>query len=118
MGKKRGNYFWYGYGAVYVFENPRTGMRYVNIFKVFDRYRTKAGLKDVRFHDLRHTLGTRLAEAGTSPWLIQMILGHADVKTTQRYVHPDKKSALESVENLCGNDESCHATVTSLFTAQ
>lgn len=38
------------------------------------------------WHDLRHCCATKLARAGVSPYHIQAILGHGDLKTTQRYV--------------------------------
>ena len=41
----------------------------------------------MRFHDLRHTFGTRLAASGESMRTIQEFLGHADSKTTQIYTH-------------------------------
>jgi integrase-like protein len=41
----------------------------------------------VRFHDLRHTFGMRLAASGESMRTIQEFLGHADSKTTQIYTH-------------------------------
>ena len=46
-----------------------------------------AGVRPVRFHDLRHTFGTRLAATGQLIRSIQEFLGHADVKTTQIYMH-------------------------------
>jgi integrase len=52
----------------------------------------KAALKDAkidnfRFHDLRHTAGTRLAEAGADAFTIKDILGHASIQTSAIYVH-------------------------------
>ena len=41
----------------------------------------------IRFHDLRHTFGTRLAATGVPLRTIQEFMGHADMKTTQIYVH-------------------------------
>ncbi len=102
-------------GERYVFVNKRTGKPYTNIFKTFDRYRTKAGLKQIRFHDLRHTFLTRLVESGADIGIVQLIAGHSDLKITQRYIHPSKQSALKSVENLLDNPDSCHATVTNCF---
>jgi integrase len=46
-----------------------------------------AGVRPVRFHDLRHTFGTRLAGSGESMRTIQEFLWHADIKTTQIYTH-------------------------------
>jgi integrase len=46
-----------------------------------------AGVREVRFHDLRHTFATRLAASGQPLRTIQEFLGHADSKTTQIYAH-------------------------------
>ena len=51
--------------------------------------RNAAGLADPqpRFHDLRHTYGTRLADAGVPRKEIAIVMGHADERTTARYMH-------------------------------
>lgn len=46
-----------------------------------------------RFHDLRHTCGTRLAAKGTARYQIAEILGHADESTTGRYIHAGEDGA-------------------------
>jgi integrase len=46
-----------------------------------------AGVRAVRFHDLRHTFATRLAGSGQPLRSIQEFVGHADLKTTQIYAH-------------------------------
>jgi integrase len=54
-----------------------------------------AGLRELRFHDLRHTFGTRMiAEADIRR--VQEWMGHADVQTTMRYLHyaPRAEDAL------------------------
>lgn len=84
----------------YVFENSRTQRAYKNIHKAYNLARAKAGLGDVRFHDLRHTFATRLVESGADIGLVQLILGHGSLQITQRYVHPSKVSALQAVEGL------------------
>lgn len=61
----------------------------------------KAGLRNIRFHDLRHTFASHLAEKGASMRSIQLLLGHADIKTTMRYAHLSP-SAFESAINLLG----------------
>lgn len=53
----------------------------------FKRALRAAGLRDLRFHDLRHTFGTRCAAAGIDLWRVQHWLGHADMATTQVYAH-------------------------------
>jgi integrase len=44
-----------------------------------------AGLRRVRFHDLRHTFGTRMAAAGVPMRTLQEWMGHRDFKTTLIY---------------------------------
>lgn len=63
------------------------------------RHRAAAcGLKGFRFHFLRHTFGTRLGEAGASPYAIARLMGHASVKTSMVYVHPEPESLRKAVE--------------------
>ena len=47
----------------YVFKNPDTGQPYKDIKRSFNTTLKAAGIKNFRFHDLRHTVGTRLAKA-------------------------------------------------------
>lgn len=49
-----------------------------------------------RIYDLRHTYGTRAIEAGTDPLTLAKLMGHADLKTTQRYVHLSKRHLEEA----------------------
>jgi integrase len=44
-----------------------------------------------RIYDLRHTYGTRAVESGTDPLTLMRLMGHADLKTTLRYVHLSKR---------------------------
>jgi integrase len=46
-----------------------------------------AGVREITFHELRHTFGTRMAAAGVPLRTIQHWMGHADAKTTQVYAH-------------------------------
>lgn len=59
----------------------------------------RAKIKGLRFHDLRHTAATRMAERGANIVAVKEILGHADIKTTMKYFHPGD-SLTEAVEKL------------------
>ena len=60
----------------------------------------KAGVKNFRWHDLRHTFATRLAQAGVDLFKISKLLGHEDISTTQRYAHHCPDSLRDRVEIL------------------
>src|SRR3712207_4321927 len=48
----------------------------------------RAGLPDIRWHDLRHTCATLLLSRGTHPKYVQQLLGHASIQLTlDRYSH-------------------------------
>lgn len=66
----------------------------------FDKAVRKAGIKDFRFHDLRHTFATRLVQAGVDLYTVQRLLGHKDIRTTQRYAHHYPESLRPSVRAL------------------
>jgi integrase len=53
----------------------------------FGRAITKAGIKDFRFHDLRHTTATRLLRQEGNLRMVQKLLRHSDIATTARYAH-------------------------------
>ena len=84
----------------YVFPSPKTGGRLIDIKHKFDEARTAAGIKDFRFHDLRHTAATRLADAGVNVVVIAEILGHSDIRTTKRYSHAMEEAKREAMEKL------------------
>lgn len=55
--------------------------------KVWKRGLTAAGITDLRFHDTRHTAGTRITRAMGNLRVTQRTLGHKNIATTQRYAH-------------------------------
>ena len=72
-----------------VFAHPQSG-RPLDRTKLSRRFKAAcadAGVRVVRFHDLRHTFATRLAASGQPMRTTQEFLGHADSKTTQIYAH-------------------------------
>jgi integrase len=80
----------------YVFANPRTGKPYVSIFCSWNTARKLAGLPEVRVHDLRHSFASLLINNGRSLYEVQKILGHTQVKTTQRYAHLAPQTLLDA----------------------
>lgn len=80
----------------YLDQFPMNRSNWRNVYRGFERARERAGL-NLRFHDLRHLVGTALANKGVNQRLIGDILGHKSVQTTQRYTHPSveaKRRAL------------------------
>jgi integrase len=79
----------YGGDGELVFAHPQKGtpLDGSKLSKRFKAACVDAGVRPVRFHDLRHTFATRLAASGTPIRTIQEFLGHADSKTTQIYAH-------------------------------
>jgi len=72
-----------------VFGHPHTGhpLERGQVSKRFKRTLKRAGVREIRFHDLRHTFGTRCAAAGVPLRTLQAWMGHADIKTTMVYTH-------------------------------
>ncbi len=83
-------------GVEYVFANPKTKRPYVSIFCSWNTARKQAGLADVRIHDLRHSFASFLVNAGRTLYEVQKILGHTQVKTTQRYAHLAQQTLVDA----------------------
>jgi integrase len=58
----------------------------------------EAAIGGFRFHDLRHTFGTRAADAGEALTSIAAVMGHADIHTTMRYAHATDAGRRRVVE--------------------
>jgi integrase len=78
-----------------------TPMDQRNLIKIFKEYLKKAGLPDVRFHDLRHTAATLMLQQGTNPKIVQERLGHSDISLTlNTYSHVLPSMQEETAEKL------------------
>ena len=91
----------------YVFESQKNpGHPIHDPKKAFKSALKDAGVENFRFHDLRHTAGTRLAEAGADAFTIKDILGHASIQTSAIYVHATderKRRAVSALERYAEN---------------
>jgi integrase len=74
-------------GNPHVIAGKKDGARLINLQKAWCRIRAKAGLDDVRIHDLRHSFASVAAGTGMSLPIIGKLLGHTQASTTQRYAH-------------------------------
>ena len=71
-----------------------------NLRRAFVIAMERAGIEDFTYHGLRHTFATRLAQSGVDLYKISKLLGHKDIKTTQRYAHHCPESLRDGVEVL------------------
>jgi hypothetical protein len=78
---------------------------------------SRAGVRDVRVHDGRHTAGTLLVDQGVHIRVIQEILGHSDVRVTERYTHVASPAVRDAAGRmgaaLWGSDSERTATTTA-----
>jgi len=84
----------------WVFPNPKTRKPYVSIFVSWNTVRCAVGLDEVRIHDLRHSYASFLVNAGRSLYEVQRLLGHTQIKTTQRYAHLSHDTLLEATNSV------------------
>jgi len=83
----------------WAFANPETGKPFVSVFYSWNTARKSVGLSDVRMHDLRHSFASLLINSGRTLYEVQHILGHTQVKTTQRYAHLSQDTLLAAANS-------------------
>lgn len=87
-------------GSRYVIRGRINGQPLVNLAKPWARICERAGLGEVRLHDLRHTAASVGVGQGMSLPVIGRLLGHTQASTTQRYAHVDLDPALAAAEQI------------------
>ena len=81
----------------YIFANPKTLKPFESLQHGWNCARKRAGLEDVRMHDLRHSFASFLVNAGCGLYEVQKILGHSSILMTQRYSHLSQESLMRAV---------------------
>jgi len=71
-----------------------------NLDHAFEGARKRAGLKDFRFHDLRHTFASHLAMKGVDIRTLAQLLGHKTITMTMRYSHLSNRVLREAVNKI------------------
>jgi integrase len=87
-------------------ENPHViqgnvaGNHLIGLTRIWFRIRRRAGLEEVRLHDLRHTFASVGAGMGLSLPIIGKLLGHTQAVTTQRYAHLASDPMHDAAERI------------------
>jgi site-specific recombinase XerD len=84
----------------YVFFNRRAGKALEDVKKPFNSACQRAGIKDFKFHDLRHTFASHLVMAGVDIVTVKELLGHKSLTMTLRYAHLSQGHKSRAVELL------------------
>jgi integrase len=93
-------------GNPYVICGDKPGGHFVGLQKIWTNVRVKAGLDDVRLHDLRHSFASVAARSGESLLVIGKVLGHSTSSATSRYAHLSEdpvRNASETTSQKVGN---------------
>ncbi len=84
-----------------IFLTPRaTPLDRMSVWRLVKKWANAAGIADAHPHTLRHSFATHLLSGGADLRIVQDLLGHADIGTTQVYTHVDA-ARLKSVHDRC-----------------
>lgn len=93
-------------GNPYVIAGTVEGQHATDLQYPWRRIRARAGLDDVRIHDLRHTYASVAVSSGMPIQMVGRLLGHSQLQTTMRYAHladdPVLDAAAQNADRLSG----------------
>jgi site-specific recombinase XerD len=101
----------------YVFWNGAGGKPYGEVKHSFCPALRRAGIKDLKFHDLRHTFASHLVMAGCDLKTVQELLGHKTIAMTLRYSHlspAHKVKAVNVVDRVFSGEDLPYKNLTIL----
>ena len=84
----------------FVFRSPRENKKLTTLRCLWKKICEIAELKNTRIHDLRHTYASFSVSKGFSLPIISKMLGHADIKTTQRYAHLHQDPVNKAIDDV------------------
>ena len=84
----------------FVFRSPRENKRLTTLRCLWKKICGITDLKDYRLHDLRHTYASFAVSGGFSLPIIAKMLGHADIKTTERYAHLHQDPVNKAIDDV------------------
>jgi integrase/recombinase XerD len=86
-------------GALWLFPSGKAHLTRVRLFQIVRQMAAEAGISPERVspHVLRHAFATHLLSGGADLRVLQSLLGHADIATTQIYTHVDSARLVEMV---------------------
>jgi integrase len=83
---------------IFIFPSTVTGRPSKSLHFPWTRIRKRAGLTGFRLHDLRHSYASFLVNKGVSIYVVQGLLGHANVRATARYAHLANETLSDAAE--------------------
>ena len=87
-------------GNPWVIPGNKPGRHMTDIDAAWETIRARAGLHDVRIHDIRHTFAPRALALGETLPVIGKLLGHSDIETTAGYAYLAQGSIHEAAERI------------------
>lgn len=83
-----------------LFQGQRGALRREAVFRILNRYATRAGVEEVSPHMLRHTFCRELLTSGVDITTVATLAGHANINTTVVYTQPTEDDKISALNKL------------------